>query len=95
MAPARHQHSAQCSPETCSACARIRTSTWSLHKDEVFAELLARLHQMQIEPIGALGQLAAVVEHRTWRPRDREHEIDEVDAVIEDAITQSEQSARA
>ena len=74
---------------------RCFASTWSLHKDEVFAELLARLHQMQIEPIGALGQLAALVEHRTWRPRNPEHEFDEVDTIIEGAISQAKEGERA
>jgi very-short-patch-repair endonuclease len=73
---------------------RCFASTWSLHKDEVFGELLARLRQMQIEPIGALSQLSALVEHRVWRQREREHEIDEVDTVIENAIAQVEHDGR-
>jgi len=67
---------------------RCFASTWSLHKDEVLAELLSRLHQMQIAPIGALGQLATLVERRVWQPRNkRVHEADgEVDLVIQQAI---------
>jgi hypothetical protein len=50
---------------------------------------------MQIEPIGALGQLAALVEHRIWQPRDPEHEFDEVDTVIEGAVSQAKEGERA
>jgi very-short-patch-repair endonuclease len=48
---------------------RCFASTWSLHKEDVFAELLARLYAMGIEPIGALGQLATLVEARVWDPK--------------------------
>lgn len=65
---------------------RCFASTWSLHKEEVFAELLSRLHQMQIAPIGALSQLATLVEHRVWEPRSKEEGEDEVDLVILKAI---------
>lgn len=65
---------------------RCFASTWSLHKDDVFAELLARLHQMQIAPIGAIGRLASLVEHRVWQPRSKENEEDEVDRVIKEAV---------
>lgn len=61
---------------------RCFASTWSLHKEDVFAELLARLYAMGIEPIGALGQLATLVEHRVW---DQQEE-DEVDEVIRRAV---------
>jgi very-short-patch-repair endonuclease len=65
---------------------RCFASTWLLHKEEVFAELLSRLHQMQIEPIGALGQLATLVEHRIWQPPSMDREADEVDRVITEAV---------
>ncbi|MDF4003546.1 AAA domain-containing protein [Luteibacter sp. PPL552] len=67
---------------------RCFASTWSLHKDEVLAELLSRLHQMQIAPIGALGQLATLVERRVWQPRTKrmDEAEDEVDLVIQQAI---------
>lgn len=65
---------------------RCFASTWSLHKEEVFAELLARLHQMQIVPVGALSQLATLVEHRIWQPRVKEDGEDEVGRVIRKAI---------
>lgn len=68
---------------------RCFASTWSLHKEDVFAELLSRLNQMQIEPIGALGQLAALVEHRIWAPRLIDRGADEVDRIIEDSITKN------
>ncbi|SFS11695.1 Protein of unknown function [Dyella sp. OK004] len=71
---------------------RCFASTWSLHKEEVFAELLSRLRQMQIAPIGALSQLVTMVEHRVWQPPAKEESEDEVDRVIRKAIddTQAE-----
>ena len=67
---------------------RCFASTWSLHKDDVLAELLSRLHQMQIAPIGALGQLATLVERRIWEPQTKRmgEAEDEVDLVIQQAI---------
>lgn len=65
---------------------RCFASTWSLYKEDVFAELLSRLAQMQIAPIGALGQLATLVEHRVWQPRATEGDEDDVDRVIRKAI---------
>ena len=65
---------------------RCFASTWSLHKEDVFAELLARLYAMGIEPTGALGQLATLVEQRVWDPKAAQQEEDEVDEVIRRAI---------
>lgn len=65
---------------------RCFASTWSLHKEDVFAELLARLQQMQIAPVGALSQLATLVEHRIWQPPAKEDGEDEVDRVIRKAV---------
>jgi len=45
---------------------RCFASTWSLRKDEVLAELKARLHAMGIEPLGALERIPSVVESRVW-----------------------------
>ena len=45
---------------------RCFASTWSLRKDEVLAELMARLHAMGIEPLGALERIPSVVESRVW-----------------------------
>jgi hypothetical protein len=47
---------------------RCFASTWTLRKDEVFAELLERLGALGIEPIGAIDQAPGIVEKRTWRP---------------------------
>jgi very-short-patch-repair endonuclease len=72
---------------------RCFASTWSLHKQEVFAELLSRLNQMQIEPIGSLGQLGTLVEHRTWQPRSVDQQSDDVSRVIGEAIARQSESA--
>jgi very-short-patch-repair endonuclease len=47
---------------------RCFASTWSMDKEGVLAELLARLTQMGIEPLGALERMPALVEKRTWIP---------------------------
>ena len=46
---------------------RCFASTWTLRKDEVFAELLERLGALGIEPIGAIDRAPSLVEKRTWR----------------------------
>lgn len=45
---------------------RCFASTWSLCKDDVIADLRARLHAMGIEPLGALEHMPSVVESRAW-----------------------------
>jgi very-short-patch-repair endonuclease len=67
---------------------RCFASTWSLHKDDVFGELLERLRAMRIEPMGRLGQLSVMVEHRVWAPQP-ENEDAEVSEVIAQAIESS------
>jgi hypothetical protein len=47
---------------------RCFASTWTLRKEEVFAELLERLGALGIEPIGAIDRAPSVVEKRTWQP---------------------------
>lgn len=47
---------------------RCFASTWSLHREEVFKELLGRLSAMGIEPIGALDKVPSLVENRVWQP---------------------------
>jgi very-short-patch-repair endonuclease len=47
---------------------RCFASTWTLRKDEVFAELLERLGALGIEPIGAIDRAPSLVEKRTWQP---------------------------
>ncbi|MEC4748831.1 AAA domain-containing protein [Methylomicrobium sp. Wu6] len=51
---------------------RCFASTWSLRKDEVLDELLARLTAMSIEPMGAIQQAPAFVEKRVWMPKQHE-----------------------
>jgi very-short-patch-repair endonuclease len=45
---------------------RCFASTWSLRKDEVFAELTTRLAAMGIEPLGAVSHIPTMVEKRVW-----------------------------
>lgn len=45
---------------------RCFASSWSLHKDEIFEELLQRLAELGIEPTGALDKLPTLVEFREW-----------------------------
>ncbi|HKY23388.1 MAG TPA: AAA domain-containing protein [Vicinamibacterales bacterium] len=47
---------------------RCFASTWSLHRDDVLAELLERLTAMGIEPIGATDRVPSLVERREWAP---------------------------
>jgi very-short-patch-repair endonuclease len=47
---------------------RCFASTWSLHRDDVLAELLERLGAMGIEPIGATDRVPSLVERREWAP---------------------------
>lgn len=46
---------------------RCFASTWSLRKDEVLSELIARLISMGIEPMGALEHTPNLVEKRIWK----------------------------
>ncbi|QHG23884.1 AAA domain-containing protein [Pseudomonas sp. DTU12.1] len=45
---------------------RCFASSWSMHKEEIFGELLQRLAELGIEPTNALEKLPAVVELREW-----------------------------
>ena len=45
---------------------RCFASTWSLRKDDVLQELLARLHAMGIEPLGAMERTPSLVDYREW-----------------------------
>ena len=45
---------------------RCFASTWTLHKDEIVAELLDRLTAMGIGPIGAADRAPVFVEKRVW-----------------------------
>jgi very-short-patch-repair endonuclease len=45
---------------------RCFASTWHLHKEKVFPELVEQLTSMNIEPAGALESLPEIVEYRQW-----------------------------
>ena len=47
---------------------RCFASTWTLRKNQVFAELLERLGALGIEPIGAIDRAPSLVEKRIWQP---------------------------
>jgi hypothetical protein len=47
---------------------RCFASTWSLRRNDVLAELQARLYAMGIEPLGALERMPLVVDSRNWPP---------------------------
>ncbi|MEG5262718.1 AAA domain-containing protein [Pseudomonas sp. JDS28PS106] len=51
---------------------RCFASSWNLHKDEIFEELLQRLAELGIEPTGALDQLPTLVEFREWTNPSRD-----------------------
>jgi very-short-patch-repair endonuclease len=65
---------------------RCFASTWALHREEVFRDLLTRLSSMGIEPLGALESAPSLVEHRVWRESKRENDgEDPITAVLEAA----------
>ncbi|MBN8440082.1 MAG: AAA family ATPase [Thauera sp.] len=70
---------------------RCFASTWSLQKDEVFAELLSRLQAMGIEPIGAMERVPSLVEKRTWTRAngDSQGADNTASCVLEEAIAQA------
>jgi len=47
---------------------RCFASTWTLRKDDVLGELIARLDAMGIAPLGTLVKLPLLVENRVWTP---------------------------
>jgi very-short-patch-repair endonuclease len=68
---------------------RCFASTWSLRKDEVLHELLARLASMGIEPMGAMEHVPSLLEKRTWKPTQMEDGlvVDDTQAVLNFAIS--------
>ncbi len=67
---------------------RCFASTWALHKEEVFCELLDRLTSMGIEPLGAWERAPSLVEKRTWisaKSGRRDAVSDALDAAIGNA----------
>ncbi|MPZ20055.1 MAG: AAA family ATPase [Luteitalea sp.] len=67
---------------------RCFASTWSLHRDDVLAELLERLGAMGIEPIGATDRIPSLVERREWAPPAPDNDSpDEVEATLRRAVS--------
>ena len=60
---------------------RCFASTWSLHKNDVLQELLARLTAMGIEPMGAMEHAPSLVEKRIWKFTSVEADGEVVDTV--------------
>jgi very-short-patch-repair endonuclease len=56
---------------------RCFASTWSLRRDEVLQELLARLNAMGIEPLGTLEKIPSLVESRVWQSEPSEIKVKE------------------
>lgn len=70
---------------------RCFASTWSMHKDNVLAELTERLHAMGIEPLGAIEHTPLVVESRAWPPANNQAE----EAVCADAADKADDTVIA
>jgi very-short-patch-repair endonuclease len=69
---------------------RCFASTWSLRKDDILYELLARLSAMGIEPMGAMEHAPSLVEKRLWKytpVEDNGQVVDEAQAALELAIS--------
>lgn len=67
---------------------RCFASTWLLHREEVFAELLDRLSIIGIEPLGAIERSPTLVEKRVWTMSTCSAEAqDEVGVALENAIS--------
>lgn len=72
---------------------RCFASTWSLHRDDVLAELLERLGAMGIEPIGATDYLPNLVERRVWAPPAPDNgSPDEVAETLRRAVSTEDES---
>ncbi|KHK60179.1 hypothetical protein PI86_03995 [Burkholderia sp. A9] len=41
-------------------------STWSMRREQVLNDLLARMYALGIEPLGAIERVPALVEYREW-----------------------------
>ncbi len=69
---------------------RCFASTWQLHREEVFAELIDRLTAMGIEPLGAMERVPEIVEKRTVRANSFEF-----NEVAPDGLRDAQASVRA
>lgn len=72
---------------------RCFASTWTLRKEEVFSELLERLSNMGVEPLGAMERIPSLVEKRVWRRAEAEDGTkDDVDIALEEAVNKAKRS---
>lgn len=55
---------------------RCFASTWSMRREEVLNDLLARMYALGIEPLGAIERVPALVEYREWNG-ERDDLVDE------------------
>ncbi|RQT40585.1 AAA domain-containing protein [Burkholderia contaminans] len=51
---------------------RCFASTWSMRREEVLNDLLARMYALGIEPLGAIERVPALVEYREWNGNGEE-----------------------
>lgn len=70
---------------------RCFASTWSMHKEAVFEDLLSRLKSMGIEPLGALERIPSLVDYRTWPPSPQAQPSDSEDGSESDAFEEEVQ----
>jgi very-short-patch-repair endonuclease len=61
---------------------RCFASTWSMRREEVLNDLVARMYALGIEPLGALERVPALVEFREWNG-DRKDLVDEEPSLAE------------
>ncbi len=71
---------------------RCFASTWVLHKEVVFNELLEYLTTLGIDPVGALDKIPSYVEKRIFKPSTN-HENDLIQEAIENAVILGDQDA--
>ena len=64
---------------------RCFASTWALHRDEVFGELIERLATMGIEPLGSVDRAPSLVQKRVWSASN-EAEADEAGVALASAV---------
>lgn len=66
---------------------RCFASAWSLQREAIVEELLARLKAMGIEPLGKLARMPSLVEYREWCPAEPENTTEDAATdTLEDAI---------
>ncbi|WCM23596.1 hypothetical protein NDK50_22285 [Paraburkholderia bryophila] len=50
---------------------RCFASTWSMRREEVLNDLVARMYALGIEPLGAIERVPALVEYREWNENEQ------------------------